>query len=61
MLDISVIILTYNEELHIRRCIENLSSFAKEIFVIDSFSTDKTVGIAQEYENVQVLQNKWEN
>ena len=61
MLDISVIILTYNEELHIRRCIENVSSFAKEIFVIDSFSTDKTVGIAQEYENVQVLQNKWEN
>ena len=61
MLDISVIILTYNEELHIRRCIENVSSFAKEIFVIESFSTDKTVGIAQEYENVQVLQNKWEN
>lgn len=61
MLDISVIILTYNEELHIRRCIENVSSFAKEIFIIDSFSTDRTIEIAQEYSNVSVLQNKWEN
>lgn len=60
-LDISVIILTYNEEIHIRRCIENVISFAKEIFIIDSFSTDKTVEIAQGYEKVQVLQNKWEN
>ena len=39
MLDISVIILTYNEEKHIRRCIENVISFAKEVFIIDSFST----------------------
>lgn len=60
-LDISVIILTYNEEIHIRRCIENVISFAKEIFIIDSFSTDKTVEIAREYDKVQVLQNKWEN
>lgn len=61
MLDVSVIILTYNEELHIRRCIENVSSFAKEIFIIDSFSTDRTIEIAQEFSNVSVLQNKWEN
>ena len=32
MLDVSVIILTYNEELHIRRCIENVLPFAREIF-----------------------------
>lgn len=61
MLDISVIILTYNEEKHIRRCIENVISFAKEVFIIDSFSTDKTLEIAREYHNVHVLQNKWEN
>ena len=60
-LDISVIILTYNEEIHIRRCIENVSPFVKDIFIIDSYSTDKTLRIASEYEQVTVLQNKWEN
>lgn len=60
MLDISVIILTYNEEMHIRRCLENVKRFAKEVFIIDSYSTDKTLEIAKEYE-VVVLQNKWEN
>ena len=61
MLDLSVIILTYNEEIHIRRCLENIAPVAKDIFIIDSFSIDKTLAIAHEYEQVQVLQNKWEN
>lgn len=61
MLDISVVILTYNEEKHIRRCIENVLPFAKDIFIIDSYSTDKTLEIAKEYEIVKILQNKWEN
>lgn len=60
-LDISVIILTYNEEIHIRRCIENIHSLVKNIFIIDSYSTDKTLLIANEFEKVTVLQNKWEN
>lgn len=60
-LNIAVIILTYNEEIHIRRCIENVSPIVKEIFIIDSFSTDNTVEIARSYNHVQVLQNKWEN
>lgn len=59
MLDLSVIILTYNEELHIRRCIENVLPIAKDIFIIDSFSTDRTLEVAKEYANVHVLQNKW--
>lgn len=61
MLDLSVIILTYNEELHIQRCIENVNDIAKEIFIIDSFSTDKTLEIAKRYPKVQILQNKWQN
>lgn len=60
-LDISVIILTYNEEIHIRRCLENVHSFVKNIFIVDSYSTDKTLQIASEYEKVTILQNKWEN
>src|SRR5574344_65244 len=60
-LDLSVIILTYNEELHIRRCLDNVADIAKDIFIIDSYSTDRTLEIAKEYANVHVLQNKWEN
>lgn len=61
MLDLSVIILTYNEELHIRRAIDNVREIAKDIFIIDSFSTDRTLEIASEYPNVKILQHKWEN
>lgn len=61
MLDLSVIILTYNEELHIRRCLENVAPIAKAVYIIDSFSTDKTLEIAKEFANVHILQNKWEN
>lgn len=60
ILDISVIILTYNEEIHIRRCLENVKLFASEIFLVDSYSSDKTVEIAKEM-GVSVFQNKWEN
>ncbi len=60
-LDLSVVILTYNEEIHIRRCLENVASIAKDIFIIDSFSTDRTLDIAKEYPNVHILQNRWVN
>ena len=61
MLDLSVIILTYNEEPHIKRCLDNVAPIAREIFIIDSYSTDSTIGIARQYPNVRVLQHKWEN
>lgn len=61
MIDITVIILTYNEEIHIRRCLENVKDIAKGIYIIDSYSTDMTLKIAREYSNVHILQNKWEN
>jgi glycosyltransferase involved in cell wall biosynthesis len=60
MLDISVIILTYNEEIHIHRCIENIKPIAKDVFIVDSFSTDKTIEIAQNM-GALIYQNKWEN
>lgn len=61
MLDLTVVILTKDEELHIGRCIENVLPVAKRIFVIDSFSTDHTLEIARKYPNVTILQNKWVN
>ena len=42
MLDLTVIILTYNEEIHIRRCLENVCPIAKKVIVVDSPSTDRT-------------------
>lgn len=59
MLDITTIILTYNEELHIRRCLENVCAFSKKVYVIDSPSTDKTVEICNEFPNVEVVVHKY--
>ena len=47
MARVSVIILTYNESLHIKRCIESVRGFAHEIFVVDSPSTDDTQQLAE--------------
>lgn len=55
---ISVIILTYNEKLHIRRCIENIKPIAKEIFVVDCHSTDGTQAIATEL-GATVIEHDW--
>lgn len=60
MADISVIILTYNEEKHIARCINSLKPFAKEVFVVDSFSTDSTVSIALG-QGAKIFQNRFIN
>lgn len=45
--DLSVIFITKNEEFHIGDAIDNVSEIAKEVFVVDSGSTDKTVEIAK--------------
>ena len=58
MLDLSVIILTYNEELHIRRCLKNVLPFAKKVFVVDCFSTDKTKEIALRL-GAEVVEHAW--
>lgn len=60
MNSITVIILTFNEELHIERCITSLQRIASNIIIIDSFSTDNTVAIATSL-GAKVYQNKWIN
>lgn len=49
MISLSAVIITYNEEVNIARCIESLLPIADEIVVVDSFSTDKTQEICQAY------------
>lgn len=60
MLDLSVVILTFNEEKHIERCIENAQRISNNIFLVDSFSTDKTISIAKSL-GAKVFQNAWRN
>jgi glycosyltransferase involved in cell wall biosynthesis len=60
MQDITVIILTFNEEKHIKRCVESLQAFTDKIFIVDSGSTDKTVEIAEAL-GAKVVQNTWVN
>ena len=70
MLDITAVILTGNEELHIRRCLDRICPIVKEVFIIDCFSTDRTLEIVSEFQTasetfnsakITVLQNKWVN
>ena len=58
--DVTVIIMTNNEEKHIERCLLSIKDFIKKIVIIDSYSTDNTLSIAKKY-NIKVLQHKWVN
>ncbi len=46
MIDVTVVILTKNEEINLPDCIKSLDGFAKRIVVVDSFSNDRTKEIA---------------
>jgi glycosyltransferase involved in cell wall biosynthesis len=48
MHSLSVVIITFNEEQNIERCIKSVQAVADEIIVLDSFSTDQTVNIARQ-------------
>jgi glycosyltransferase involved in cell wall biosynthesis len=46
---LSAVIITFNEERNIERCLRSLEGVADEIIVIDSFSTDQTEAICAKY------------
>lgn len=58
MLDLTVVILTYNEERHIARCIESVKPIAKRIILVDCFSTDGTKAIAESM-GAEVMEHEW--
>ena len=55
---IAALILTYNEEKNIKECINSLK-FTDNIYVVDSFSTDKTITISEKL-GVTVLQRRFD-
>lgn len=60
MLDsITPMILTFNEAPNIRRTLEKLT-WAREILVVDSFSTDETLNIAKSFPQVRIVQRKFD-
>lgn len=44
---LSVVIICFNEEKNISRCIDSVADVADEILILDSYSTDQTVAIAE--------------
>jgi len=58
MVKISAVIITYNEEKNISRCIDSVKSVADEIVVLDCFSTDRTREICEE-KGVQFFQEEF--
>lgn len=49
MIKLSGVIITYNEERNIEKCLQSLVHVVDEIVVVDSFSTDKTKAICLKY------------
>lgn len=59
MTPLSAVIITFNEEKNIERCLKSVQEVADEIIVVDSFSTDETEMICKRY-SVNFIQRKWE-
>lgn len=50
-LPITVIILTHNEEKNIEYCLKSVIDWVNSVFILDSYSTDRTIEIAMKYTN----------
>lgn len=65
-ISISAVIITFNEERNIQRCLQSLQGIVEEIVVVDSFSTDKTEAICKEFnpegsgQVIRFIQNPFE-
>ena len=67
MTNLTVVILTKNEEKNLRKCVESFRGVAKRFVIVDSFSTDGTEALCKKL-NVELqkigsvldfYQNKW--
>jgi glycosyltransferase involved in cell wall biosynthesis len=60
MNNISAIVLTHNEEIHLERCLSSLVGLVSDVLVVDSFSSDQTAEIAEKF-GAKVLRRAWVN
>jgi glycosyltransferase involved in cell wall biosynthesis len=59
MLQISAVIITFNEEKNIGRCLDSVKDLVDDVVVVDSFSSDATESICEKH-NVNFIQREWE-
>jgi len=59
MIPVSVYVICFNEQRHIKRLLDHLVDF-KEIILVDSGSTDQTLDIARSFSNVRIYHRDWE-
>lgn len=59
-MDISAVIITYNEQDRLEPTLKSVADIVSEIIVVDSYSTDDTIKIAKKYTK-NVFQRKWKN
>jgi len=57
---LTVLVLTFNEELHLARCLQSILPLTNDIVVVDCFSQDQTIAIAKQ-NGAKVLERAWEN
>ena len=60
---IAVIVLTFNEEENLETCLDSVKGWSQEVYVVDSYSTDRTVDIAlsRAGDGVHVVQHAFED
>lgn len=56
---LSAVIITFNEEKNIARCLQSVKDVADEILVVDSYSTDRTEQICRSM-GARFIQNRWQ-
>jgi glycosyltransferase involved in cell wall biosynthesis len=59
MAGISVVIITFNEERNIVRCIRSVQGIADEVLVVDSHSTDRTCELAKDL-GARLISHDWQ-
>lgn len=59
MTDLTVVILTKNEEKNLRKCVESFRGVAKRFVIVDSFSTDSTEALCKELNEEKSTCVKW--
>src|SRR5687768_18516370 len=55
---LSAIVTSFNEEINIKECLESVS-FADEVLLVDSVSTDATLELARRIPGVRILQREY--
>ena len=59
-LPITLLLLSYNEEVHLERCLSRIAPWMTRVVLIDSFSTDATAAIAERH-GAEVLKHPFKN